>query len=344
MFALLGLFAPLAPVEGQTLTARSADIEIGGRVQTQFSRSSVGSATNDIFLRRARLELDITLNEWVDGRLHPDVAGGDLALKDAFLRLTLDPAFRVSFGQFKRSFDLFELASSSQLPMIERDGRVEGLDECAGVGGVCSYSRLTQKLSFSDRDVGVRVEGERGPVSWEASMTNGEGADAADENDSRSFAGRLAAEVAPDWTLGGGVSVHDWVSPGGETDRSPAWSVDLEYGSWEDGLHVMLAAVVGDNWRSLDDDDAPATFRTAQGLLSWYHPLSGSGPVVGVEPMLRISVADATDRIADDTGWVITPGFAAYAGPRTFLSVNLDLYEGASGTESSLKVQTYLYF
>ena len=326
------------------MSARAADIEIGGRVQTQFSRSSVGSATDDIFLRRARLELGVTLNEWIDGRLQPDFAGGELALKDAFLRLTLDPAFRVSFGQFKRSFDLFELASSSRLPMIERDGRVEGVDECAGVGGVCSYSRLTQKLSFADRDLGVRVEGERGPLSWEASITNGEGADASDANDSRSFAGRLAAEVAPDWTLGGGVSVHDWVRPGGETERSPAWSVDLEYGTWEDGLHLMLAAVGGENWQSLDEAGAPASFQAAQGVLSWYRPVSGSGPVVGVEPMVRVSVADASDRTEDDTGWVITPGFAAYAGPRTFLSVNLDVYEGASGTESSLKIQTFLYF
>ena len=95
---------------------------------------SAPSAVNDFFFRRVRLLLDVTVGDFLSARLQPDFAGGKTQLQDAYLRLTFADDFQVSMGQFKRAFDLFELSSSTDLSLIERDGRIEGVGNCAGVG------------------------------------------------------------------------------------------------------------------------------------------------------------------------------------------------------------------
>ena len=70
-------------------------------------------------------------------------------LKDAYVTFDFAPELALTMGQFKRTFDLFELLSSTDISLIERDGRVGGVDTCTGVGGVCSYSGLTERLGFA---------------------------------------------------------------------------------------------------------------------------------------------------------------------------------------------------
>lgn len=340
-----------------TIIPRSASIRIGGRMHTQYATSSVESYNSQFFFRRARIEADITVSDFFEARLQPEFGGFTAELKDAYVKFNFSPAFQLTAGQFKRPFDLFELASSVDLSLIERDGRVGGVSTCAGVGSVCSYSRLTERLGFADRDIGVRVGGAQGKVTYELSMTNGTGQNVADENDAKSFSGRMTLKAAPELSLGANFALHDYVDPAKEDAHAGAWGVDAQYGAWRDGLLVQASLVGGENWRRLLRDGAPvnpaqpgtgpwdpATFLAFQGAASWYAPLDGKR-VVGIEPLLRLSYGDPDRVAADDGGVVFTPGLMLYVSGRNKIGFNVDVWSPQTGkTEHSLKVQSYLYF
>lgn len=343
-FILALTLTPAAvPLAGQAIQGRASSLTLGGRLQVQYARSSVDDAVDDVFLRRARLEVDGRLAERLDGRVQVDFGGGEVDVKDAWARYTLTPALRVTAGQFKRPFSIFELASSTDLPIIERDGRVEGVSHCPGVGGVCTFSRLTEKLSFDDRDLGLLLDGRVGErVTWSASVTNGPGANASDENDGKSLSGRLELAVAEGVVVSPFGALHDYTAPDGSTDRAPAVGVDVEVGTWRRGLHVLAAVATGENWAVSDEAD----FTTAQVLVSRYLPVEGR--LAGVEPLLRVSWASSDGAIPAGSardGLLLTPGLMLYVAGKNGLAVNVDVYDPDAGDrEWSLKLQSFLYF
>jgi hypothetical protein len=343
--ALLALTVAAPTLAGAQveIRARAATITFGGRLQTQYSLSSIDGADNDFFTRRARLIAEVRINDFLSGRVQPDFAGGGAALKDAYVTLSFSDAVELTLGQFKRSFDLFELASSTDLSLIERDGRVEGLSTCGGVGSICSYSRFTERLGFSDRDMGARVSGASGRVSYQASLTNGTGGDTPDENDAKSVSGRVTFEATEDVRVSGQVGLHDYVDAVGNA-TALAFGGDVEIGTWRDGLLVQAALVAGDNWEALDAQLDPASFLAVQGVASYYHPLGG-GRFAAVEPLARISYGDPDTAAGDDGGLLVTPGVMLYVMGRNKIGVNLDYYAPQSGSEElSLKIQSFLYF
>lgn len=333
---------PVADAAAQSIEGRASALTVGGRLQVQYATSSVDEAVDDVFLRRARFEVDGDFTERLDGRLQVDFGGGAASVKDAYVRYQVSPGLRVTAGQFKRPFSVFELASSTDLPIIERDGRVEGLSACPGVGGVCTFSRLAQKLEFDDRDLGLRLDGAIGErVTWYASVTNGAGADAADENDGKSLTGRVEFALTDDVVVSPFVALHDYPGIDDETDRAGAFGADVEVGTWRDGFHLLAAFATGENWQVSDD----ANFATVQGLASYYVPVEGR--LAGVEPLLRVSWAssDVGPGLGDESGLLLTPGVMFYVEGKNGIALNVDVYDGeATDTEWSFKVQTFLYF
>lgn len=347
---LLGLVLALPlPASAQfEVSGRGATLTIGGRLHVQYSRSSVAGedggpgAVDDVFLRRARIEIDARMSDFLDGRVMADFAGGGADLTDAYLRLSFDPAFRLAFGQFKRAFSVFELSSSTDLPIIERDGRIEGVSGCPGVGGVCTFSRLAERLQFDDRDIGVRAEGRLGGrVEYLATLTNGQGRGAADVNDAKSASARVTVTAAEGVRVGAFTAVHDHLGgDGADTDWGQAVGADLEVGAFREGFHLLAAVVGGENWMVGPDAD----FFTAQGLASVYLPLEGR--FAGVEPLVRASwsTTDAADG-GDLGALLLTPGVLFYVQGRNALGVNLDWYDPEPGSaEWSLKAQAFLYY
>lgn len=340
-FALASLVP--APAAAQIeIAARGASITIGGRLHSQYSLSSVAAAQNDFFLRRARLNADVEVNDFLTGRVQVDFAG-TAVLKDAYFALDFSDAFVVSIGQFKRSFDIFELASSTDLSLIERDGRIEGLGVCTGVGSICSYSRFTEALGYSERDQGLRVAGASGRLAYQASFTNGPGSNAADENDTKSAAGRLTLAATENVQISGQVGLRDYVDADGNA-TALAFGGDVQVGTWREGLLLMAAVVGGDNWLVLDPQLDPATFLTAQATLSYYSPVEGRR-FAAVEPLVRVSYGDPDTGVEDDGGILLTPGLMLYVLGRNKVGLNLDYYTPQSGSsEWSLKAQAFLYF
>lgn len=344
---VLATVAPAALSAQAGINARDAEIRFGGRLHSQFATSSAeGGKATDFFTRRARLTIDISVTPLLDARVQPDFGGGELDLKDAYFRLNFDRTFRLSMGQFKRAFDIFELNSSTDIVVVERTGRIDGVGGCAGPGGVCTLSRFTEKLGYSDRDIGVKVDGSLGErVSYMGTLTNGTGTSGSDENSGKSLAGRLSLGLTDGITLAGNVSRHDYSDPGdGDTRAATAFGVDLEVGGFRDGTHLQVGVVRGANWRLRPTAGGPRGFLTWQGILSRYFPLEGNR-LEAVEPMARASWGDPDRDTDDDTGLVVTPGLFVYLKGRNRIGANLDIYgHGSESMQYSFKLQTYLYY
>ncbi|HET9949324.1 MAG TPA: porin [Longimicrobiales bacterium] len=341
--ALAVLCAPASLAAQLEVSGRGASLVVGGLVQTQYAASSIGDDESEFSLRRVRLRADVDVNDFLGGRLETDFAGSGRIL-EMYARLSFSDAFRLSFGTFKRAFDVFELSSATDVPLIERDGRIEGLDTCTGVGSICSYSRFTQALQLASRDIGLRVEGSAGRLEWLATFTNGTGINRADENDTKSLSGRVVYAINPDVRVAGQLGLHDYVGPA-ENEYALAFGGDLEVGTWRDGWHVQAGAVTGDNWLQLDPaDQEPVTFLALQGMATYYHAL-GSERVEGIEPLLRLSWGDPDLDTDSDGGLLVTPGVQVYVLGRSRIGANLDIYSPQTGDgEISFKLQTTLYF
>jgi hypothetical protein len=349
-FLILSALLIALPTVGTSqvqISARAARITIGGRLHTQFTTASVDSADSQFFFRRARLQADIRVTDYLDGRLEYDFASGRSGLQDAFARVTVDPALALSVGQFKRPFTLWDLHSANDLPIIERDGAVppgQGPGErCRGVGGVCNLSRLTQQLQFDGRDIGLRLEGNVDALRYMASLTNGQGTNQNDVNDAKSASGRVEVAVES-IRLGVFGALHDYRDPipaVDDDDFAEAFGADIEVGSFRDGFHLIAGGVMGNNWRLGPDVD----FLTGQVLASYYVEIAEE-MLAGVEPMFRASWADPDRDDEDDEGLLLTPGLMFYFQGRNGLAANFDHYspDGPADAEWSLKLQLFLYF
>lgn len=340
---VLAVIAPAALQAQTTITSRAADLTIGGRLHTQYQGSSADGSANDFFIRRARLIADASFNDFFVGRVQTDFAGGGATLLDAYVRMDFDPAFRLYMGQFKRSFDVFQLDSSTDLSIFERDGRIPGYSQCTGVGRICSYSQLTEGLRYAGRDSGVKIDGTSGTFMYQASLTNGTGVGTSDVNDGKSISVRGGVAASEELTVSANVGTQDYVLLG-ETENAMAWGADVSWGTWRDGVHVQAAVAGGDNWRALDVDNDPRDFLAFQVMASVYRPLDG-GRIEGVEPILRISVADPAGDIDDDGGTLITPGVMLYFMGKNKIGANLDFYSPQTGdSEFVFRVGSFLYF
>lgn len=341
---LLALVPP-PPAAAQTeIAARASSLTVGGRLHGQYQASSVDGADNDFFMRRARINLDVTFNDFFTGKVLTDFAGGTATLLDAYVRMSFSDQFRISAGQLKRAFDLFELVSSTDLSLIERDGGVGGYSACTGVGSVCSYSRLTEELDFAGRDTGLKVDGSSGEFSYQGTITNGRGVGVRDENDGKSVSGRGSFTVDEDVVVSANVGMRDYLNPLDETASAVAWGADVQVGTWRDGFLLQAALAGGDNWRSLDGFNEPGQFLAIQAAASYYHPLENDN-FIAVEPIARLSVADPDGDMADDGGTLLTPGVMLYMMGKNKVGVNLDYYMPQTGDAVySVKFQTFLYF
>jgi hypothetical protein len=337
-------------VEAQTeISARGANLRLGGRLHTQYWSSSVDGSDSDFFIRRARLIVDADFTDFVTARVQTDFASSRATLLDAYVRLNFSDGFRLSFGQFKRAFDLFELSSSTDLSLVERTGTVVGYDTCTGVGRLCSYSRMTERLLYSNRDTGIKFDGSFGRFGYLATITNGTLPAVTDVNDAKSYAGRVTYMATDNIQVGANATAKDYLDPDDETAFAYAWGADVQVGTWRDGWLFQGSFVAGDNWESLDAVTTPGEyiandFVTSQISASYYFPLSNER-IVGIEPIGRISATDPAKMIDQDGGMLLTPGMMFYFLGKNKIGFNYDYYDPAIGAAvSTFRIATLLYF
>ena len=374
-FAIMWLPALASPLSSQVrIDSRAMELEVSGRLQFQLQTSSCGDAAPavtsacaaeapglDMFLRRARLSVEATIDDRLTFKLEPDFSDIDeVSLKDAWGRYAFSPAVAVKAGHYKRPFDGFHLTSSSHLP-FERAVVVPGVP----AGPLPSFSGLTKAAGLSDRDVGLTLEGAHaaGRFAWWLGVFNGDSdSGAQDTNTEKQFIGRaqvtLDAGGSP-LELAGAVAYSDapFVGTSGDTEAEHYTNVELwaALGDWgRDGLLVHAGLVAGDNPRvndvgspiDLAAGDEFADLLTWQAVAAYRLPVPGSAVIEALTPLLRISYGDPTD-VADDEVLAFTPGVALFFHGRNRLALTWDVARFAADDvdpESSFTAQMQFHF
>lgn len=359
MYRLHRLFLAAILIAAPTALAAQLQLPNGvtgtlsGRLQMQFNTTSVDSLDgvrlpeSEMRIRRARLTLDVTFNDLLSARIEPDYGSSGFSLKDAYIRLSFSPAFRATLGQFKRPFDLFELTSSTRILVVERAGTIRGVDTCGGIESVCALSAFTEELGYSDRDVGVLLDGAAGGgvFHYAAALTNGEGQNKRESNSNKQYTGRVSVEPVTDVVVSANASVKDYAHPTtGAQEFATAFGGDVEIGNFTRGLHVQAGVVAGDNWAVPTGLESVASFVSGQAIVTYKAPLTHKY-VTGIEPVGRASWGDPNTDAADDDGWLFTPGVILHFGGRNMLYLNLDVWVPSTGTnEYSFKTQMNFHF
>lgn len=350
------------------------ELEVSGRLQFQLQTSSCGDEAADVmsvcddgapgldmFLRRARLAVEATIDERLSFKVEPDFSDIDeVALKDAWGRYAFSTALVVRAGHFNRPFDGFYLTSSSHLP-FERAVVVPGVPGAA----LPSFSGLTKRAGLSDRDIGLTLEGEvgEGRFAWWLGVFNGDSdSGAQDTNTEKQFVGRaqlsLEAGGMP-LEIAGAVAYSDAPYVGttgaGEAEYYTNFELWAGLGAWgQTGPLVHAGLVAGDspgfNDLGLPIDlaggDEFGDMLTWQAVAAYRLPVPGSAAIEALTPLLRISYGDPTD-LADDEMLAVTPGVALFFHGRNRLALTWDVASFAADDvdpESSFTAQMQFHF
>lgn len=341
--AVAALWSP-APVAAQggtpVVRANAQELIITARLHTIFNTTSAeDQPATEWMIRRARLESRARINEVVGGHVQMEFAGNRATVMHAYLELNLWPAFNVRAGRAFKSFGLFARTANTLFIPIEPGLRIRG------VAGREAFSTLTG-LDYADRGIGVHFDGAipgapmglRYNVGWyEGPLA---GTPGMEHRDDHAFAGRLDARPMDPVRVGVSWSRRDFVDSDvagmaiGGLQPGDAFAVDVEWGTFRPGLHVMAELATG-----VADAIADEHFTTAAVWGAW-RSARRPGVVHNIEPIMRVSWADATGG-----GLLLTPGINFYFAERNRIMVNYDIWRPDEGPGAeSFKVMFGMWF
>ncbi|MGH7671527.1 MAG: porin [Gemmatimonadales bacterium] len=376
LMAAAALGVALAPAAD----AQAPNVRVSGRMQAQYRLSSGDSSgnynaaqmSNGFEIRRLRIQTDVRFGDNLLVVIQPSFENGSLRMRDAFLRVGLSPQFGVTIGQEKSPFQRYELNSSNNLPSIERGVRIlrlsgrEGLNDVLAVNGYASH------------DLGAFVDwaAPESKVTVKVGVQNGSRESTADVNNAKSFFGRATAIVVtnaanqPVLQVGGSFGARDraicpppcttvaYVADSSKT--TTAFGLDLEWGGFRPGWHVIADFATGDNVPPANRVSASSSRNTANlrttadsvlrtflgfSVIGAYR-LNTAGPdtrlVKTLEPALRLDYLDPDTDTDDDQGLLITPALNIYFANTVVLRAGFDFYSykdaaGASRSARELK-------
>lgn len=327
-----------APAAGQGFVIATPDssarITFAGRVQTIFNTTSVDDEpVTQTELRRVRLEANVQFGDLIFARIQPEFAGSRVSLRDAYVRLTFDPALQLWAGQAHRPFGVVSPYSTTRLTPMEKGVRIRGVQDAF------DEANLLINLGYSDRDVGLQLRGEprNAPlgVTYAVGFFNGPARTTAPEDDTWQAVARVTARPLQHVRVGASWSRIDHVLEETteetiETRGGQAWGADVELGSDRGGFRLVGEAAWGDFNPFVD-----AEFFGAQGWVA-YRTGRMSRHVAALEPFFRVSHGNPD---VDDGGLVdpavggtlFTPGINLWLGGLHRLAVNYEVWSPETG-------------
>jgi hypothetical protein len=393
---VLALPVALGSLSAQRAAGQTPSVRIAGRVQAQFSTVSgdstgsfdpSASVSSAFEIRRLRFQADVRIGENVNLVIQPSFEMGALRMRDGYLRVLLArnaaASLGLTMGQEKKPFNRYELTSSNALLSIERGARFRGLSD------VAAQNNLLEENGYLAHDIGAILDATlaQGRLVAKLGAYNGSGESAADVNDAKTYAGRVAytalqdPEARPVLRLGAAAISRDRAvtttarstsfAPD-SSRRTSAFALDLEWGDFRPGLHVIadfaagtgirpascpdtLGSAAGStvpctfttgrnagNLRPGAPDSAFATFRSLHVVASWrWQPDDPDGTrlIKIVEPALRLDLTDPDTDTDGDAGLLITPVLNLHFSQTTVLRAGLDLYryQDAGGAGRSVR-------
>lgn len=364
------------PLCAQTIESGDVKLKLLGRVQTQFSTTSVdegdliaagrspAAIPSSMFeTRRIRLGAEVEYEKWLVGKIEAELGMARLQIRDAFLNMAFSPKAQLRVGQFKKPFSMLQLTSSSAWPVIERGVRIRGLADALALGdslagGTRALSRfqgtvlpgeqqeLLEIQGYQSFDLGASLHGSLGAFGYHAGVFNGAGSDRPDDTDGKSWAARVTYKFGKQLpvTVGAAAShreIRTQSRPVILTTDGTAFEADVEIGAFRrKGLHVLAEVSKGTSLAAEDAD-----FFGAQTIVSYFAPLEHAR-FEGIELAGRVSHGDPSDVLDGDDGLLLTPGVNLYFHGRNRLMVNWDFYlAGERFTdENAFRAQAQFYF
>jgi hypothetical protein len=383
-FCLRGIAfaATLSVAGGAAAAAQAPTIQVQGRIQVQYRASSGDSSanynplqvSNGFEVRRLRIQTNVRFGDNITLSIQPSFEMGALRMRDAFVRVGLTPKFGVTLGQEKSPFQRYELISSNTLPSIERGVRILRLSGKEGLNDLLTNN------GYTSHDLGAFVDyaATANRVTLKVGMSNGSRESSTDVNNAKSFFGRATAIVLnnaddqPVLQIGGSFASRDRAicsaPPTGSactayfadsSKKTTAFGLDLEYGGFRPGLHVIADFATGDNvpaalrvatgrnagnLRPNISPDSIATFRGVS-LVGAYRIMTAGADtrvVKMIEPALRVDALDPNTKVDGDGGLLITPVLNVYFGNTVVLRAGFDIYrykDAAGGSQSAREVK-----
>jgi len=374
-------FASSLVLPSAAALAQAPTIQVQGRIQVQY-RTSSGDSTanynttlvsNGFEVRRLRIQTNVRFGDNMTLSIQPSFEMGSLRMRDAFLRVGLAPRFGVTIGQEKSPFQRYELTSSNTLPSIERGVRILRLSGKEGLNDLLSNN------GYASHDLGAFVDyaATANRFTLKLGVANGSRESSTDVNNAKSFFGRATAVVLtntddqPVLQIGGSFGARDRAicsaPPTGSactayfadsSKTTTAFGLDLEYGGFRPGLHVIADFATGDNVPIANrtatgrntgnvrtsNDSVTRTFRGVS-LIGAYRIMTAGADtrvVKMIEPALRVDALDPNTDVDGDGGLLISPVLNVYFGNTVVLRAGLDLYkykDAAGASQSAREVR-----
>lgn len=218
-------------------------IEVGGRIQVQYFRvdpdTETADSTDDLFLRRLRLDTEATLSENWWGKWQIEFADDEIDIKDAYLQYQGFPIGDITIGSHFVPFSREQLTSSNYQQLVERtfvgDSNFGVPSRQVGVslrGGAI----LEEMLQYAVGYYKAGIDPSTSAIDFDTTF-----------DDSTEYSGDLI---------------------GGRLDFYPFGAFDLKQGDFEHTPSPLIAvAVNGYTWSNDDDDvsDAATDYDEIQG-------------------------------------------------------------------------------
>ncbi|MGH7701302.1 MAG: porin [Gemmatimonadales bacterium] len=365
--------------------AQAPAVRVAGRAQVQYRLAggdstadfNDGAVNNGFEVRRLRIDASVRFGDNMSLYIQPSFEMGSLRMRDAWLRVGLTPQISLTLGQEKSPFQRYELNSSNSLPSIERGVRILGLS------GREALNDLLVNNGYGSHDLGAFLDyaAPGGRYAVKAGVSNGSRESATDVNNAKSFFGRATAVLMtnadgqPRLQAGVSFAARDraicdptstCTGSGADPDYFPdssktttAVGVDLEWGGYRPGWHVIADFATGDNVprarrvtsgrnvaNLLNSADSNVVTFWGVHVVTAYR-LNTRGPetrlVKTLEPALRVDYTDPNTHADDDEGLLITPVLNVYFASTVVLRAGLDFYRykdaaGESRSARELKV------
>ena len=323
-------------------------LELSGRVHAQFQTTSVDgfSPSSTFSVRRARLKATYrNPSGSLTGRVQFDLGEGKAGLKDGYVDLKLTGGLGVKMGQFKVPFSLWELTSSTRIPVIERGNEILGTSNRYSANEV-----VVKDGGFAGRDIGVELHGAWGRVEYAIGAFNGNGTNHKEDDDSgKTVGGRLVVEAAENLRVGGAFSnrtVSRFATISGpdttvSSENFRAVEADLEYGTHRvdrSGPWFIGEVQWGENPQFGDTD---ANFAGFIGVFSYNVLTPNSSLVHSLRPAFRVDFSQRNTGDDATRTTLVTPGLDIFFDAHDRLAIDLDVsVPSADGERTEYAIRT----
>ena len=207
--------------------------KISGFVQTFYTANMDDKGNlldNEFKIRRARLSVDGKFGERFSFKLQGDFSSSP-ALVDAYLKFKACDAFAIQVGQFKTPFSLESPINPVNLEIYDYG---EAITKLVGYKDVCGVGKLGRDIGVMATGslFGVKKEGKTlyHVVDYSVGVFNGNGANAADNNNRKDIVGRLNIHPGlKDLTLSGSYYYGKYSTDAVDRGSRNRWTAGVQY-------------------------------------------------------------------------------------------------------------------